>query len=55
MDIISTMTVNENGNVNVKSLKNSDNMENSNRNSFRKRSIGKRSQNPNGKKKISIR
>ena len=27
MDIISTMTVNENGNVNVKSLKNSDNME----------------------------
>lgn len=27
MDIISTMTVNENGNVNVESLKNSDNME----------------------------
>ena len=28
METITTMTVNENGNVNVKALKNSDNMEN---------------------------
>lgn len=58
MKTTNAMTVNENGNVNVKSLKIViiwKATRNSNRNSFRKRSIGKRSQNPNGKKKISIR
>lgn len=55
METITTMRVNENGNVNVETLKNSDNMENQAGTISKKRSIGKRSQNPNGKKKISIR
>lgn len=54
METITTMRVNENGNVNVETLKIVI-IWKIKQELFQKRSIGKRSQNPNGKKKISIR